>query len=253
MAFLLDWIMRSLFVLFFLGINTSLYACECTFLPLDDAFRNSDFVGIGIVKKVHAQDPSTKTKKVEFEVSRIFKGVQLDQFFIDFDPNNSCMGGGLKEGEEYLMYLTRRFGEYRTNLCLGRHFPVGYDYVMKRELEILQVLSKTKLKLSDSFRINIYDNDFFSTLNAFKIPKTSNDFGIYLVKYYSQSLKQVTTLSGFDPLTDSLIEYAMINSAWYFEPRYDLTVSFPVAFLIVLDRSYSFDDKLFFISRYDRM
>ncbi|SDD58414.1 hypothetical protein SAMN04488104_103916 [Algoriphagus faecimaris] len=253
MAFFLDSIMRFLLVLFFLEMSTCLFACECIFLPLDDAFRNSDFVGIGTVKKVHAQDPSAKTKKVEFEVSQFFKGVELDQFFFDFDLNNLCMGGDLKEGEKYLMYLDRRFGIYRTNLCLGRHFPVRYEYVMKRELQILQALSETSLKLSDSFRINFYGNDFFTKINKLKIPKTSNEFGIYLVKYYSQSLKEVDTISGFDPTADYLIESAMKRSTWNFEPKYDNEVTFPVTFLIVLDRGYSLDGKLFSISRYDRM
>ncbi len=249
MAFLLNYFMRFLLVLFFLGMSTRLFACECTFLPLDDAFRNSEFVGIGTVKKVHAQDRSAKTKKVDFEVSKIFKGKKIDHFFFDFNPNNICMQGDLKEGEEYLMYLDRRYGIYRINLCLGRHFPVRYDYVMKRELGILQVLSSTSLKLSDSFRINFYVNDFFTKIGRLIIPKSSNDFGIYLVKYYSKSLKEVDTISGFDPVADFLIQSAIIHSNWNFEPRYDEELAFPVSFLIVLDRGYSSDDFFFSVSR----
>lgn len=252
MAFLLNYFMRFLLVLFFLGMSTRLFACECTFLPLDDAFRNSEFVGIGTVKKVHAQDRSAKTKKVDFEVSKIFKGKQIDHFFFDFNPNNICMQGDLKEGEEYLMYLDRRYGIYRINLCLGRHFPVWYHYVLKRELEILEIVSQTRIDFSDTFLIESYKNDFFDKISVFKIPKPINDFGVYVVKYYSKYLLEIQTLTGFNTTADKQIESMIRRSIWYFDPWYDNKVNFPVTFLLVLRRYDSYGN-LYSIGRYDSM
>lgn len=252
MAFLLNFFMRFLLVLFFLGMSTCLFACGCIFAPLGDAFRVSDFVGIGLVEKFHEQDPATKSKKVEFKVIKIFKGKEIDHFYFGFDNNNLCMGGDLEEGEEYLMYLPKENGRHITNLCLGRHFPVWHRYVMKRELEILEIVSQTRIDFSDTFLIESYKNDFFDKISVFKIPNPINDFGVYVVKYYSKYLLEIQTLTGFNTKADKQIESMIRRYIWYFDPWYDNKVNFPVTFLLVLRRYDSYGN-LYSIGRYDSM
>ncbi|MGH1284530.1 cobalamin biosynthesis protein CbiN [Bacillus toyonensis] len=91
------------------------YACDCTKVSTEDAFRKKDVVFEGKVLEVQEKDGEMKTL---FEVKKIWKGTSSSQIIL-YTSFGSCTFR-FAEGGEYLVFSSYRGEEkLETSTCSG--------------------------------------------------------------------------------------------------------------------------------------
>ncbi|MES5954488.1 cobalamin biosynthesis protein CbiN [Bacillus fungorum] len=91
------------------------YACDCTKVSTEDAFRKNDVVFEGKVLAVQEKDGGMKTL---FEVKKVWKGTSSSQIIV-YTSFSSCTVP-FAEGGEYLVFSSYRGEEkLETSMCSG--------------------------------------------------------------------------------------------------------------------------------------
>ncbi|WP_043934808.1 hypothetical protein, partial [Bacillus sp. EB01] len=98
-----------LYSLFILGFPLTGYACKCAYPPtVQKELQSSKAVFAGIGVKDHEKQYG---KKVLFEVTKTWKGLNESQVILDTGQGSGDCGFTFHEGTEYLVYASENFGK----------------------------------------------------------------------------------------------------------------------------------------------
>ncbi|GMQ27095.1 hypothetical protein Aoki45_37780 [Algoriphagus sp. oki45] len=250
---------RVIFSLFLFLVSVGIWACDCSWWHLDNAYRNSSFVVSGKISSIKNYENDPTLFKVSIEVYEEFKGKNLKEFFV----NNPDKVGGmchpyLKVGEELLVYLYPiENGLPFLGYC-SRYFPLDYVKTQSPELEILTILKNSKINYTSSFRVEEIlfesrkENDFFSRLSGLKSNPSIPPYGIFEIEYhhlFGRSTARI--IRGFGNNLDPTLIKWLENTSWeLYDYSQELKLSSPTKFILVLENDFSALTDSFDFSRY---
>jgi len=93
-------------------------ACSCFSAPVTAGYRSADIIVVGRLRqRLDEYGPLSYRAYYSFSVSRTIKGTHLDTVVIETGIGGGDCGYHFREDVEYLIYASRRKGEYVTSIC----------------------------------------------------------------------------------------------------------------------------------------